>query len=63
LKEGAPAAVATCSADTLVRDPVFAPAIEAAGNDPTAEPDPALIAAVQTRVPEIIRQCQQSNPS
>ncbi len=63
MQQGAPEAVATCSADTLVRDPAFAPLIEAAGNDPTADPDPALITAVQTRAREIVAQCRQSNPS
>ena len=39
--------VAACTADTIVRDPVFAPVIEAAGNDPAAEPDSALVATVE----------------
>jgi hypothetical protein len=60
LKSGFSTAAATCSADTVVRDPVFAPVIEAAGNDPNAEPDPALVTAVQQRVREIVAGCRQT---
>ena len=52
--------LASCTADTIVRDPVFAPVIEAAGNDPTAEPDPALVATVGARLREVHAQCQQA---
>ena len=50
--------VAACTADTIVRDPVFAPVIEAAGNDPAAEPDPALVATVGARLRDVRGQCQ-----
>ncbi|HEY3673537.1 MAG TPA: hypothetical protein VGN51_21555 [Acidimicrobiia bacterium] len=60
LKSGFTTQEATCSADTVVRDPVFAPVIEAAGNDPSAEPDPALVTAVQQRVREIVAGCRQT---
>ena len=60
LENGDSTEVAACTADTIVRDPVFAPVIEAAGNDPTAEPDPALIASVVARLREVRAQCQQA---
>ena len=60
LKSGFSSQEATCSADTVVRDPVFAPVIEAAGTDPNAEPDPALVTAVQQRVREIVAGCKQT---
>jgi hypothetical protein len=58
LKNGDTTELASCTADTIVRDPVFAPVIEAAGNDPTAEPDPALVATVGARLREVHTQCQ-----
>ena len=42
---------------TLVRDPVFAPIVTAAGADPNAAPDPASVAALRARVQEIVAQC------
>ena len=51
---------ATCASDTLVRDPAFAPLIDAAGIDPTAEPDPAVVTALQARVREIAAECRQT---
>jgi hypothetical protein len=60
VKNGDSNEVAACTADTIVRDPVFAPVIDAAGNDPTAEPDPALVATVGARLREVHSQCQQS---
>ncbi len=60
LKSGFSTQEATCSADTVVRDPVFAPVIEAAGTDPNAAPDPALVTAVQQRVREIVAGCRQT---
>ncbi len=58
LQSGAPTDVASCSADALVRDPVFAPIVTAAGTDPNAEPDPATITALQARVRDIVAGCQ-----
>ncbi len=61
-----PVNVASCTADGIVRDPVFAPVLEAAGNDPTAEPDPALVATVGARlreVPAILQGCVASTPT
>jgi hypothetical protein len=58
LQSGAPTDVATCSADALVRDPVFAPIVTAAGTDPNAEPDPATITALQARVRDIVAGCR-----
>jgi hypothetical protein len=58
LKSGDSNEVAACTADTIVRDPVFAPVIEAAGNDPSATPDPALVASVGARLREVRAQCQ-----
>jgi hypothetical protein len=60
LKGGISTPAATCTADALVRDPVFAPVIDAAGEDPTATPDPAVVAAVQARVPAIVRECTRT---
>ena len=60
VKAGRPVPVATCTADTLVRDPVFPPLIDGAGHDPNAAPDPAVIAAVRSRVPEILAECSRS---
>ena len=58
LQGGAPTDAATCVADTLVRDPVFAPIVTAAGADPNAAPDPASVAALRARVQEIVAQCR-----
>jgi hypothetical protein len=58
LEGGAPTKAATCVADTLVRDPVFAPIVTAAGVDPNAAPDPASVAALRARVQEIVAQCR-----
>ena len=58
VKNGDSTEVASCTADTIVRDPVFAPVIEAVGNDPSVEPDPALVAAVGVRLREVRAQCQ-----
>jgi len=54
LKSGAPTDIATCTADALVRDPVYAPIIE----DPNADPDDATITALRTRVQELVAQCR-----
>jgi hypothetical protein len=59
LKQGAPVRVAVCAADTLVRDPAFAPLLEAAVADPSAEPDAETLAAVRARVPAVFRQCSK----
>jgi hypothetical protein len=60
LKSGLTTTQATCTSDTLVRDPAFAPVVEAAGTDPTAEPDPAIITALQSRVREIVGECKRT---
>jgi hypothetical protein len=60
VKNGDSPGVAACTADTLVRDPVFAPVIDQAATDPTADPDQATIAAVGARLREIRAQCQQT---
>jgi hypothetical protein len=60
VKNGDTDQVAQCTADTIVRDPVFAPVIEAAGNDPSAEPDQALVATVGARLRAVHTQCQQT---
>jgi hypothetical protein len=60
VKNGDTNEVAACTADTIVRDPVFAPAIDAQTNDPTADPDPALLAAVSARLRDVHTQCQQT---
>jgi hypothetical protein len=57
LKQGAPVPVAVCSADTLVRDPVFTPLIDAAVDDPNAQPDADQLAAIRNRVPTVFREC------
>jgi hypothetical protein len=60
LKSGFSTPEATCGADTVVRDPVFAPVIDAAGSDPNAVPDPALVTAVRQRVSEIVAGCRRT---
>jgi hypothetical protein len=50
---------ALCSSDTLVRDPAFAPLLQAAVVDPNGEPDPEALAAVRARVPDVFRQCSR----
>jgi hypothetical protein len=46
-----------------VRDPVFAPAIDSAVDDPGAAPDPGVLASVQARVPQVLADCTSSQPS
>ena len=60
IKSGASTEVATCSSDTVVRDPVFAPLLDASANDPSAEPDDELIGAVRSRVSAIVADCLRS---
>jgi hypothetical protein len=60
VENGDSPSVATCTADTLVRDPVFAPVIQASVDDPTGDPDPGLIATVGSRLRDIRAQCQQA---
>ena len=62
LKQGLSVAVATCTADTLVRDPAFTPLIDRATNDPSASPDVAAFGAVRARAPEILSDCVASAP-
>jgi hypothetical protein len=52
--------VSACTADAIVRDPVFAPVIQAAADDPAAEPDQATVATVGARLRELRAQCQQA---
>ncbi len=63
LKQGLPVNVASCAADGVVRDPSFAPVIEAGTNDPSAAPDAGVIDAVRARVPVILQGCVASNGS
>jgi hypothetical protein len=58
LQSGAPTKAASCVSDALVRDPVFAPLVTAAGTDPNAEPDQATITALRARVQELVAQCR-----
>jgi hypothetical protein len=57
LGQGLPVAVATCAADTLVRDPAFKPVIDGAVADPNAAPDAAAFDGVKARAPGILSQC------
>src|SRR5262249_35310993 len=57
LKGGAGVGVAECTSDTLVRDPVFASILQSPVDDPNAQPDPAALAAVRNRSPEVFREC------
>ena len=63
VKQGLPVNVASCAADGVVRDPSFAPVIEAATNDPSASPDAGVIDAVRKRVPAILQNCVAANGS
>ena len=58
VKSGASTQQATCTADMLVRDPVFAPVIDAAGENPNAEPDAELVTQIRERLREIVGQCR-----
>jgi hypothetical protein len=62
LHQGLSVPVATCTADTLVRDPAFTPIIVSATNDPSASPDAATLGAVRARAPEILSDCVASAP-
>jgi hypothetical protein len=57
LKQGAAVPVATCTADTLVRDPVFTPLLEALVADPNASPDADQLTALRNRVPSVFQGC------
>jgi hypothetical protein len=57
LRQGLPVAVATCAADTLVRDPAFKPVIDGAVADPSAAPDAAAFDGVKARAPAILTEC------
>jgi len=54
LKEGAPSPQASCAADALVRDPVFAPFLA----DPSATPSASQLADVRSRAAVIAQQCR-----
>jgi hypothetical protein len=60
LKSGASTTQATCVADGLVKDPAFAPVIEAAGNDPNATPPDSVLTAVRQRVQQLVVQCRST---
>jgi hypothetical protein len=60
VKSGGSVALATCSADAVVRDPVFTPLIAQAADDPNAAPDDATISAVRARVSQIVSQCRRT---
>lgn len=55
---GLSTAQATCSADTLVRDPTFAPIVQQAGQDPNAAPDDSVVTALRQRLRDIVGQCR-----
>ena len=57
VKQGAPVRVAVCTSDTLVRDPVFSPILQAAVDDPSASPDADELDAIRERVPTVFRDC------
>jgi hypothetical protein len=63
VKSGGSVAVATCSANDFVRDPVIAPLIESSANDPSAQLDDATIATIRSRVSQIVAKCRDSTPS
>ncbi len=60
LKSGLSTSQATCTSDKVVRDPAFAPVIEAAGIDPNAQPDSSIVTALQARVRDIATECRQT---
>jgi hypothetical protein len=60
IKQGFTSGEATCSSDTLVRDPSFAAIIDAANVDPTAAPDPSTLATVRARLVQIVAQCKDT---
>jgi hypothetical protein len=58
VKQGLSTTEASCSSDDLVRDPTFAPILQATANDPNAQPDESAITAVRSRLREIVTQCR-----
>lgn len=58
LKSGLSTDIATCTSDALVRDPLYAPIVEAAGTDPEATPDESTVTALRARVQEIVGRCR-----
>lgn len=59
LKASAPVDVATCTSDTLVRDPSFTPLLDALVADPNAQPEADALSAFRARVPEVFRECSK----
>jgi hypothetical protein len=57
VKGGAPVSVAACTSDTLVRDPVFTPVLQALTDNPNAAPDSDALSAVRNRAPQVFRDC------
>ncbi len=63
LKQGAGVPVAVCSSDTLVRDPVFTPILQALTDNPNAAPDADALAALRSRVPQVFLECRPPSRS
>ncbi len=63
LKQGVGVPVAVCTSDTLVRDPVFTPILQALTENPNAAPDDQSLAALRARVPEVFLGCRRSSTS
>jgi hypothetical protein len=61
LAQGVSTSAASCTADTLVRDPAFGPVIDSVTTDPNAVPDPGVLAAVRARAPQILQECLASS--
>jgi hypothetical protein len=57
VKDGSPSAQATCAADRIVRDAVFAPVLA----DPSATPSASQLAQIQTRAAAIGLECRSAH--
>jgi hypothetical protein len=57
MEQGAPSRAALCTGNGTVADPLFQPLLAQSAADPTAEPDEATLAALRTRVSEILASC------
>ena len=60
LKQGIDVPVAVCTSDTLVRDPVFTPILQALTENPNAAPDDETLAGLRSRVAEVFVGCRRS---
>jgi len=63
LKQGVDVSVASCTSDTVVRDPVFTPILQSLTENPNAAPDDQTLAGVRSRVAEVFLGCRRASNS